>query len=271
MIVFAGQSAIVNPALTIRHRQGQASPLRVVLSNVPRSFVMRIVPLSRAVLPCGSIGLMNRRHFLSLATPALLAQAPNPAYAPVTDVPNLPRVLLIGDSISIGYTVPVRNQLARRANVHRPGENCRHSGVGLEKLDAWLGGGKWDAIHYNFGLHDCVIMPTGLHQVPLAQYESNMTRIAARLKQTGARVVWTATTPVPPGTGSRNQGDEIAYNRAAQRIASDAGFAIDDLFSFALPQLARIQLPANVHFTKEGSEILGAEVVRHLTRALGIS
>lgn len=32
----------------------------------------------------------------------------DPAFDPVKDDPNLPRVLLIGDSISIGYTVPVR-------------------------------------------------------------------------------------------------------------------------------------------------------------------
>ena len=54
----------------------------------------------------------------------LLAQEKNdPAFAPVTDDPKLPRVLLIGDSISIGYTIPVRKLLEGKANVHRIWEN----------------------------------------------------------------------------------------------------------------------------------------------------
>ena len=44
---------------------------------------------------------------------------PNPAMAKVEDVPGLPRVLLIGDSISIGYTVPVR-QMLQGAEPGRP-------------------------------------------------------------------------------------------------------------------------------------------------------
>jgi hypothetical protein len=64
-----------------------------------------------------------------LATRPAAARAPaprppNPAYARVADDPALPRVLLIGDSISIGYTVAVRDRLKGRANVHRPTTNC---------------------------------------------------------------------------------------------------------------------------------------------------
>ncbi len=43
----------------------------------------------------------------------------NPAVRPIKDVPGLPRVLLIGDSISIGYTLQVRELLKGKANVHR--------------------------------------------------------------------------------------------------------------------------------------------------------
>jgi hypothetical protein len=71
------------------------------------------------------------------AAPA--AAAPNPAYAQVPDVPGLPRVLILGDSISIGYTRLVRRQLEGRANVHRPAENCAETANGLKNLDKWLG------------------------------------------------------------------------------------------------------------------------------------
>src|SRR5689334_4412744 len=78
----------------------------------------------------------------------------NPAYQKITDVPGLPRVLLIGDSISIGYTVAVRDELKGKANVHRPATNCGPTTRGVQMIDQWLEDGKWDVIHFNFGLHD---------------------------------------------------------------------------------------------------------------------
>lgn len=61
----------------------------------------------------------------------------SPAFAPVVDQPGLPRVLLIGDSISIGYTVVVRKILAGKANVHRIPENGADTANGLQKIDSW--------------------------------------------------------------------------------------------------------------------------------------
>src|SRR5262245_17222031 len=78
---------------------------------------------------------------------------PNPAYSPVVDVAGLPRVLIIGDSISIGYQVPLREALKGKANVHRPGTNCGPTTRGVEQIEQWLGDGKWDVVHFNFGLH----------------------------------------------------------------------------------------------------------------------
>lgn len=78
----------------------------------------------------------------------------NPALVQVEEVAGLPRVLLIGDSISMGYTLEVRERLKGVANVHRPPQNCGDSATGLKQLDRWLGTGTWDVIHFNFGLHD---------------------------------------------------------------------------------------------------------------------
>src|SRR5688500_1890611 len=92
--------------------------------------------------------------------------APDPALAPVEDVVGLPRVLLIGDSISIGYTLPTRLLLQGKANVHRPATNCSSTGHGLKNLQAWLGDKKWDVIHFNFGLHDAKLPPEGIRHAP---------------------------------------------------------------------------------------------------------
>ena len=195
---------------------------------------------------------------------------PNPVYAPITDVAGLPRVLLIGDSISIGYTLAVRELLAGKANVHRPPTNCGPTIRGLEQIDAWLGDGHWDVIHFNFGLHDLKIMDDGKHQVPLEPYEQNLRQIVQRLKKTGAKVIWCSTTPVPESSSPpRHNQDVLAYNAAAKKVADEHGLAIDDLYGFALPQLEKIQIPNNVHFTADGSRVLAKQVAEAIGKACG--
>lgn len=204
----------------------------------------------------------------------------DPALAPVADEPGLPRVLLIGDSISIGYTLPVRAMLKGKANVHRPPTNCGPTTTGLKELDAWLGEGKWDVIHFNWGLHDLkyvdergalVPVERGRQQVPLDQYEQNLDALAVRLKKTGAKLIWAATTPVPEGAQGRVPGDEVKYNAAARRVMEKHGVAINDLHAFAsqFTGYKAIQMERNVHFMKAGSVELARQVAAHILKALG--
>lgn len=197
-------------------------------------------------------------------------RAPDPAFAPVQDDPSLPRVLLLGDSISVGYTLPTREALAGKANVHRAPTNCGPTITGVKQLDQWLGDGRWDVIHFNFGLHD-LKQTDGKHQVPIDQYEQNLRDIVARLKQTKARVIWCSTTPVPaPGTDNptRKSDDVLLYNAVAQKVMDENAIPIDDLYAFALPQLAKIQRPANVHFTPQGSAVLAQQVAASILKQL---
>jgi len=194
----------------------------------------------------------------------------NPAMQPVPDSPSLPRVLLIGDSISIGYTLPVRERLAGTANVHRIPENGGPTTLGLAKLEAWRGTNRWDVIHFNWGLHDLKLQPDGRHQVPVAEYEQNLRSLVARLQKTGAVLIWATTTPVPPAVKgpARNPADVALYNTAALRVMRAAGVRINDLYRFAERRLPRIQVPQNVHFTAEGSDQLAQPVARAIRGAL---
>ncbi|MFW6438096.1 MAG: SGNH/GDSL hydrolase family protein, partial [Armatimonadota bacterium] len=135
----------------------------------------------------------------------------------------------------------------------------------------WLGDGDWDVIHFNFGLHDLKVMEeTGKHQVPIDEYEENLEQMVARMKQTGAEVIWASTTPVPdPVNGpERHSADVVKYNKVAEAVMREHSVAIDDLYEFALPQLKMIQLPENVHFSPEGSEVLARQVAESIRQAL---
>jgi acyl-CoA thioesterase-1 len=215
--------------------------------------------------------------FLLLATaltPAAPAQsqAKKPprkqAAALEADNPQLPRVLLIGDSISMGYTGPVKTLLAGTANVHRPKANCGPTIRGLEQIEVWLGDGRWDVIHFNWGLHDLKRID-GKHQVPLEDYKKNLNTLVTRLEQTGAKLIWCSTTPVPEGvTPPRSDADVKAYNAAAAEIMQEHSVPTNDLYRFALPRLKEIQRPQNVHFTPQGSAVLAEEVARQIRARL---
>ena len=64
---------------------------------------------------------------------------------------KLPKALIIGDSISIGYTPYVTQLLKNEAVARRNAGNAQHTGVGIEKLEQWLGKEKRDVIHFNLG------------------------------------------------------------------------------------------------------------------------
>jgi len=208
-------------------------------------------------------------------------RAPHPSLAKIEDVPGLPRVLLIGDSISMGYTVEVRELLKGKANVHRIPTNGGPTVNGLKNLKAWLGDGKWDVIHFNWGLHDLKYIqadpakradPTaaGAHlQVPPADYEKNLRELAAQLKATGAKLLWCNTTPVIEGSDGRVAGEELKYNEIAARVMKDAGIPTNDLHSHAQAKLKEIQLPdGNVHFTGSGYQYLAGKVAAEIESAL---
>lgn len=201
--------------------------------------------------------------------PAAKAE-PQPALLAVEDVPGLPRVLLIGDSISIGYTLPVRALLKGKANVHRIPANGGTTARTLENLGQWLGEKKWDVIHANWGLHDLRIMEDGAHQVGLADYEKNLDQIARRLKQAATHVIFATTTPVPEGKVSppRNPADVERYNEVAIRVMRRHGVRVNDLYAAVLPRLKEFQRPVNVHFTDEGSAFLAAQVALEISKLL---
>ena len=168
----------------------------------------------------------------------LLAQDSPGPIPPIEDTPGLPRVLLIGDSISIGYTPPVRQLLAGEANVHRISGNAGPSSNGVFLIESWLGKTKWDVIHFNFGLHDvrhfddagkATDADKGHRQVSEADYEKNLDQLVARMKKTGAKLVFATTTPVPAGSAGRVVGDEVRYNEIARRVMQKHNVAINNL------------------------------------------
>ena len=195
-----------------------------------------------------------------------------------TPIEGLPNVLLIGDSISIGYTLETRELMAGNANIYRPilgGKdepwNCGHTGSILGGLDRMLAGPKWDVIHFNTGLHDLKRInrksggksddPTVPTVISLEQYRKGLENIVLRLKATGAVVIFATTTPYPDGVyPCRLPEDAVAYNNVALEVMKKHGVVVNDLYSASLPHLKEWQREKNVHFNPHGRQKL-AELV----------
>ena len=226
---------------------------------------------------------MIRLQPLLLMLLPFLVDARNPAFAPVEEDSNLPRVLLIGDSISIGYTLTVRESLQGKANVLRIPTNAGHTGMGLQNLGNWIDPklGKWDVIHFNWGLWDlCYRNPKSktqgnrdkingsLTHTP-EQYAENLEQIVQQLKKTGAMLIFATTTPVPEGEAGRKVEDARIYNQVAMKVMKKHGVAINDLYTVMEPVLnLHITEPGNVHFKPEGSRLLGEQVARAILECL---
>jgi lysophospholipase L1-like esterase len=200
-----------------------------------------------------------------------------PVLEQVKDVVGLPRVLLIGDSISMGYTLPTRDKLKGVANVHRPPVNCGPTTRGVAEIDRWLGDGKWDVIHFNFGLHDLkyvdeagknVAPEKGRVQVSRSDYEKNLDALVRKMKKTGARVIFALTTPVPAGEPQRQADSDKSYNATASEVMQRHRVALNDLNAFVRQNPSSGQLPKNVHFTPEGYRLLAEKVAGEIRKAL---
>jgi acyl-CoA thioesterase-1 len=191
-------------------------------------------------------------------------------FAPPQDAPALPRVLLIGDSISVGYTEQVRELLKGKADVQRIPTSGAATIHALGSIDQWLGSGKWDVIHFNWGLHDIEIIGNRRRQVEPEVYARDLETLVKRMKKTGATLIWASTTPVPesPVDPPRLSTDVIEYNDIALEIMQRNGVRINDLYSAVLPELDELQLRGSVHFKPEGDKFLAAQVAAAISSAL---
>ena len=206
---------------------------------------------------------------------------------------NLPNVLILGDSISIGYTPFVKELLAGKANVTRPmlengnPENCEGTTKGVQNLERWLtnaGAGnsihQWDIIHFNFGLHDVKHVnpvtgensnnPSDPLQAALKQYKKNLETIVEILKTTGAKLIFATTTPYPDKVGGplRDPGMSAKYNKAAVKIMNRNNIIVNDLYAFMLPRMNEMQQPENVHFNPEGYKALARKVADRILEVI---
>ena len=179
------------------------------------------------------------------------------------------QLILIGDSIRMGYQADVIRELANLADVWAPTQNGGNSANILQHLDEWIISRPHDVVHINCGLHDLrKDFDTGDPAISINQYESNLRALLKRiLAEANCTVIWAMTTPVNEIWHHERKGfdrleaDVAAYNAVACEVADNLDIPINDLFSVITDAGRDSYLtPDGVHFTPEGSALLGKAV-----------
>jgi len=193
-----------------------------------------------------------------------------------------PKVLIIGDSISLGYTPFVKQILAKKATVSHNKGNAQHSGYGLENIETWIQKDNYDIIQFNWGLWDlCYRHPdsktqgnrdkiNGTISYSLEEYEQNLEAIVKLLKEkTNAKLIFVTTSYVPKEELGRYEKDALKYNKVAKQVMKKYSVQVNDIYKKSKAIHKKYgQGNDNVHYKKKGYEELGKVIAFYLNEEI---
>lgn len=192
-----------------------------------------------------------------------------------------PKILLIGDSIRLGYDALTREAYKDVAHVFFPSDNCRFSTYVLRNLHEWkeeLKCTEVDCVHWNVGAWDTLTLYQDGPLVPLDAYKDNLRRICKRMEILfpGAKKIFATTTPMreelfqSPEIFIRYNRDIEIYNEAAIGIVKEYGHEINDLYELMKDMSPDYHSDVAHYYTRKGAMVLTKRVCSVLDDALGI-
>lgn len=193
---------------------------------------------------------------------------------PVLKEHAMKSVVLIGDSIRIGYQETVKEILAEQAEVWAPGENGGTSRKVMSHLDEWIIQRKPDLIHLNCGLHDLRREPEHSDTfIPAEEYRENLRKTFAHIRKSlDSVLIFALTTPVNQEKHHKNkpfdrfEADVEKFNRAAAQTAEEFDVPVNDLCTCIETHGKDTYLQDDgVHFTEQGYLILAKAVAEFLS------
>ncbi len=194
---------------------------------------------------------------------------------------DLPKVVLIGDSIRLGYAPVVAQALDGKAVIVSSKSNGGDSASVLKGLPEWAIKVQPQIVHFNCGIHDTKKdRKTGRFQVSPAQYEANLRKIVEALRsQTKAKVIFATTTPIIDDRAAQQRKDAayelrdasvVEYNRIALRVMKELGVPVGDLYTACgdAEQRGKLVVADGVHFNAAGRALLGSAVAEVIAKEL---
>jgi len=183
---------------------------------------------------------------------------------------DMKKVLLLGDSIRMGYEPLVRENLQGLAEVVAPEENGRFAKYTLWGVNLWIRDlGKPDIVHWNNGLWDLH------HEAPmvealtsLEEYLETLRRIINELKRTGAKIIFATTTPVAQDATGRSNAEIEKYNLAAIELMKRNDVEVNDLYSVVYEDLEGNICEDKLHLSEKGNRLCAEKVTEIIRKYL---
>ena len=192
------------------------------------------------------------------------------------------KLLLLGDSIRMGYQAYVREYLEGRCEVfYDEGDNGRFAAYTFYQANQmYRRCGPFDIVHWNNGYWDMDVEPPRREAMhPLDEYLHYLRRTACFLKENGAQAIFATTLPVPSegqaedttGTGARfrfkNEWVE-RYNAAARALMAQEGVAVNDLYALMLREPLFGKCEDMLHLTESASRLCARQIARMVEERL---
>jgi len=192
------------------------------------------------------------------------------------------KVLLLGDSIRMGYDEYVRDILKDKCEVYcDETDNGRFAAYTLWQANQLFRKyGQFDVVHWNNGYWDMNIeapMTEAVH--PIDEYIHFLKRIIGEIRRNGAAIIFATTTPVlrrgssldNTGTGVNikyNNDWVVQYNEAARRLAAEENMTVNDLYSLMLQDANFYKCEDSLHLTEEGYRLCAEQAAKLILEKL---
>ena len=190
------------------------------------------------------------------------------------------KIVLIGDSIRMGYDKYVKNALQGVAEVYYPNENCRFAENVLRFAHEWKRNGQWpddvDLVHWNAGLWDALELFGDEPLTSLSYYGEAIARIHKRLRMLfpKAKIVFATSTTVLEHKCSadfcRHNTTIEKYNQTAIRALSQTDTIINDLYEITKDCPEEYHSDAVHYYTDAGTELIGKKVLDVIKSTIGV-
>lgn len=179
-------------------------------------------------------------------------------------------ILIIGDSISIGYAPHLADLMEDKANVyHHPGNAGATRGL-PDEVEEWMKlkydgvVKKWDVVVFNYGIWDMARKEMdGPARTDLKTFEKRIRQAGERIRQTepDAKIIWANITAIPEGGAPHTREEDPAiYNDTARKAIEALGIPECDLYSLTKDFDETCMRPNNVHFHDEGYKKIAEKV-----------
>ena len=221
---------------------------------------------------------MNRHVLLFLALASITTAADRVVpregtewcniWMPNANKHDLPRVLLIGDSVTQGYGPDVEKELAGKAYIARLATSrCVGDPVLYAEIAALLGAETFDVIHFNNGLH-------GVGSVSEKEYAEFLPQMLAHIRKLApqAKLIWATCTPSHVNGKfeqlAPNNANVTERNRISTELMAKEGIPVNDLYALMLPHPEFCA--DGLHYKAEGKAMQGKQVAAQILKVLPV-